>query len=447
MQFSEALRYLLDLGHETLAIKLGLRNIELLLAALDNPQKFYPAVQIAGTNGKGSTAVVLDSICRAAGIRTGLYTSPHLVSITERIRVGGVEISEEDFARLATIVGDAAERLMATNQIEALPTFFEQVTAIGLAEFKHKKVELAILETGLGGRLDATTAARADIVGITTIALDHQQYLGETLAKIAAEKAAIIRPGVAAIIGNQPLEALEVILRQCQTNAVVPNLNDCSFEVEMIGRDGEMLVTFESKQNRYPGLRVGLRGLHQLENIAVTIRLAESLQERGFAIPATAISAGIENASHAGRLELWPGPPPLLFDGAHNVAGALALRQYLDSFVTTPITMVFGAMSDKDLAEIAALLFPAATRLILTQFANPRAATVETLEKLVAVRGAPNEVQAARSTAEAITIAKEITPDGDLICITGSLYLVGDVQRELMEQGRQSGNERYGTKP
>src|SRR5688500_12523877 len=137
--------------------------------------------------------------------------------------------------------------------------------------------------------------------------------------------------------------------------------------------------------------------MHKLENIAVTIHLAESLQERGFAIPAKAIRAGIENASHAGRLELWPGRPPLLFDGAHNVAGALALRQYLDTFVTKPITMVFGAMADKNLAEIAALLFPAAKRLVLTQFANPRAATIETLENLLAVKGAPTEVQSARS--------------------------------------------------
>ena len=431
MQFDEALRYLLALGHETLAIKLGLRNIELLLATLDHPQKFYPAVQIAGTNGKGSTAVVLDSICRAAGIRTGLYTSPHLVSITERIRLGGIEISREEFARGATVVRDAAERLLNTNQIEALPTFFEQVTAIALAEFRKKKVQLAILETGLGGRLDATTAARADIVGITSIALDHQQYLGDTLAEIAAEKAAIIRPGVTAIIGNQPPEALEVILRHCKTNRVIPILNDCIFEVEDVSSDGQLFVTFETKQNRYPVLRVGLRGLHQLENIAVAVRLAESLRERGFAISAQAIIGGIENAVHAGRLELWPGRPSWLFDGAHNVAGALALRQYLDAFVTKPITMVFGAMADKNLAEIAALLFPAAKRLVLTQFANPRAATVDTLQNLVKVEGAPVEVQAAGSTAEAIGIAKDITPDGDLICVTGSLYLVGDVQAAL----------------
>ncbi len=249
MQFSEALRYLLDLGHETLAIKLGLRNIELLLAALDHPQKSYPAVQIAGTNGKGSTAVVLDSICRAAGIWTGLYTSPHLISITERIHVGGVEISQEEFARETTVVRHAAERLLATNQIEALPTFFEQVTAIALAHFRNKKVSLAILETGLGGRLDATTAANAEIVAITPVALDHQQYLGDTLASIAAEKAAIIRPGVTAIIGKQAPEALEVILRQCGDNDVIPSVSDCCFEVEELSSEGPMVVTFETKHD------------------------------------------------------------------------------------------------------------------------------------------------------------------------------------------------------
>lgn len=430
MEFSQALHYLLDLGHETLAIKLGLHNIELLLAALDHPEKSNPAVQIAGTNGKGSTAVVLDSICGAAGLKTGLYTSPHLVSITERIRVGGEEISKEEFASVASVVRDTAEGLVATQQIAAVPTFFEQVTAIALTEFKKKKVQLAILETGLGGRLDATTAAGADIVAITPIALDHQQYLGDTLASIAAEKAAIIRPGVTAIIGKQPPEALEVILRACRSNEVNPSLEDCEFNVDETSSDGRMLVTFVTKQDRYPRVRVGLRGLHQLDNIAVAIRLAESLRERGFGISAKAIVAGIETAKHPGRLELWPGSPAWLFDGAHNVAGAVALRAYLDSFVTQPLTVIFGAMADKNLKEIAAILFPIAQRLVLTQLANPRAASVETLQKLVAGDG-DVEVHAARTVTEAIKIAREITPDGDLICVTGSLYLVGDTQAAL----------------
>lgn len=436
MQFSEAVRYLLDLGHETLAIKLGLRNIELLLAALDQPQQSYPAVQIAGTNGKGSTAVVLDSICRAAGITTGLYTSPHLVSITERIRVEGIEISQEEFARVATVVRQAAEHLLKTNQIGALPTFFEQVTAIALAEFKEKKVSLAILETGLGGRLDATTVARAEIVAITPIALDHQQYLGETLAEIAAEKAAIVRPGVTAIIGKQSEEALEVIRGQCFLHHVDPNVADCTFEVDEVSLDGLMVVTFKTPSDEYRRVQVGLRGLHQLENIAVAIRLAESLRGRGFAISAKAIVTGIETARHPGRLEFWPGRPALLFDGAHNVAGARALRSYLDAFVTQRITLVFSAMADKNLEQMASILFPVAEQIVLTQQANPRAATKETLKQLATAAGESKQIHTATSPAEAISIARQITPADELICITGSLYLVGDMQRDLMAAGQ-----------
>src|SRR5215467_9497034 len=196
MNFQDAVEYLLSLGHETLTIKLGLRNTELLLASLGNPERSFPSVQIAGTNGKGSTAAMLDSMCRAAGIKCGLYTSPHLVSITERISISGTPISPEEFAGCVTIVRDISAQLLKDKQIEALPTFFEQLTVAALLAFRNAGIELAILETGLGGRLDSTTAAHAGIVGITSIAMDHEEYLGNTLKSIAAEKAAIIRPGV-----------------------------------------------------------------------------------------------------------------------------------------------------------------------------------------------------------------------------------------------------------
>src|SRR6266550_1556305 len=220
MHFDGALSYLLSLGHETLTIKLGLENTETLLAALGDPQAQFPAVQIAGTNGKGSTAAFLDSICRAAEIRAGLFTSPHLVSITERIKIGGESISEDEFARFTSTVKEAAEELIQQGRLETLPTFFEHVTAIALLAFREAKVELAILETGLGGRLDSTTAAGADIVAITPIAMDHEEYLGNTLAEIAAEKAAIIRPGVTAIVAPQSKEVREVIIRQGETVGV-----------------------------------------------------------------------------------------------------------------------------------------------------------------------------------------------------------------------------------
>src|SRR5258706_4644631 len=216
MSFDEALSYLLSLGHETLTIKLGLRNTETLLRALGNPHQVFPAVQIAGTNGKGSTAVMLDSICRAAGLRTALFTSPHLVRITERVKVCGREIAQAEFARLATTVREAVSRLLEDGSMAAPPTFFEQVTAIALLAFAEARADLAILETGLGGRLDSTTVARAETIAITPIALDHQEYLGETLAEIAAEKAAIIRPGVQPVVAPQRADAREVILRRCQ---------------------------------------------------------------------------------------------------------------------------------------------------------------------------------------------------------------------------------------
>jgi dihydrofolate synthase / folylpolyglutamate synthase len=412
MNFAEALSYLLSLGHETLTIKLGLANTETLLAALGNPHQDFPAVQIAGTNGKGSTAVMLDSICREAEVRTGLFTSPHLISITERISINGEQISEADFARFTAQVKETADELVQHGDLETMPTFFEQVTAIALLAFREAKVELAILETGLGGRLDSTTAARAETVAITSIAMDHEEYLGHTLAEIAAEKAAIIRPGVTAIIAPQTEEVLDVIVRQCAAAGVVPRL------VEPSGHENSS---------------ISLRGRHQIENAATAIALAEALREKAFVISRTAIIKGVETARHPGRLELWEGPPRILFDGAHNPAAARALRDYLNEFVTRPITMIFGAMRDKALTEMAAVLFPAADQLILTELDNPRAASLDMLKLAVPDDFAEAHIHRASSADEAVRIAKEITPANGQICVTGSLYLIGAVQKALKE--------------
>jgi dihydrofolate synthase/folylpolyglutamate synthase len=430
MQFHEALRYLLSLGHETLAIKLGLRNTELLLAALGDPHRSYPAVQIAGTNGKGSTAVVLDSICAAAGIKSGLFTSPHLVSITERVRIGGQEISQESFAQYATQISDAAQQLVDRGDIEVLPTFFEQLTAIALVAFREAKVDLAILETGLGGRLDSTSAARADLVAITPIAIDHEEYLGNTLESIAAEKAAIIRPGVTAIIAPQSAQALDVILRQCGRSNVQPSIANFPVSLEDTSADGRCYATFETRQDRYEHVLLGLRGRHQTINVAVAIRLAESLP---VSVPRWAIIEGIERASHSGRLELWETKPPFLFDGAHNVAGAQALRDYLDEFVRSPLTLVFGAMRDKNLDEMAAILFGAASQLVLTRSDNERAARIEKLREVASRVLDQGKISTADSVKDAIRIALNITPQNGLICVTGSLYLIGEAQSAAKE--------------
>jgi len=448
MNFDEALSYLLSLGHETLTIKLGLRNTKTLLDALGNPHQKFPAVQIAGTNGKGSTAVMMESICRAAGIRAGLFTSPHLISITERITIGGEQISEADFARLTAQVKTTAEELVEQGRLETLPTFFEHVTAIALLAFSEARVELAILETGLGGRLDSTTAAGARIVAITPIAMDHEEYLGHSLAEIAAEKAAIIRPGVAAIVAPQTREVLEVIIRQCESAGVEPRFVDSPlWSIPVPARyseqfstglweatpDGRCLVTFETGEYVYENLRIGLRGRHQTPNALAAIALADALRERGFAITRADIIRGIESAKHPGRLELWEGAPRFLFDGAHNAASARALREYLDEFVKEPIVMIFGAMRDKAVDEMAAALVPRAEVLILTALDNPRAASVDALR--AAVPGCFDEGKVLRSAtaADALNLARRVSPADGLVCVTGSLYLVGTVQKILKE--------------
>src|SRR5260370_25320781 len=449
MLFDQTLSYLLSLGHETLTIKLGLKNTETLLDALGNPHRQFPAVQIAGTNGKGAVAVTLDSICRSAGIRTGLFPSPHLVSITERIAIDGKSISEYDFARLTSQVKTTAEALVKQGELETLPTFFEHVTAIALLAFCEAKVELAILETGLGGRMDSTTAAGAEIVAITPVAMDHEEYLGDTLAKIAAEKAAIIRPGVTAVVAWQPAEALEVILEQCQRSRIKPRLiSDLStiFSLSSHGlsdpnsrilpqatEDGRICIALQTSHRRFETVCVGLRGRHQVTNAAVAVSLVAALRERGFEISSDAVKCGIETATHPRRLDVWQGPPSILFDGAHNPAAARVLREYLDEFVTKPITMVFSAMQDKALSKLASTLFNAADTLILTELDNPRGASLESLKHAVPRNIDSARVQSASSADQAMLLAERVASPTGLICVTGSLYLVGAVQKVLRQ--------------
>jgi dihydrofolate synthase/folylpolyglutamate synthase len=368
---------------------------------------------------------------RAASVKTGLYTSPHLVSISERIKINGREISRANFARHTERVRAAS--VVMRDEAGALPSFFEQVTAIALTALSEARVELAILETGLGGRLDATTAARAQVVAVTPVALDHQEYLGSTIAEIAAEKAAIIRAGTEAVVAPQLPDALNVILARCREVGVAPRFSTSDIEVSGATEDGRLRATFHTGEDVYENVALSLRGRHQLTNAATAIALAELLRARGFMqISRESIVVGLESAEHAGRLELITGELPILLDGAHNAAGARALRDYLDEFMRdTPVTLVFGAMRDKDLTEIAAALFPAADNLILTAIDNPRAAPTDALRAFVPASFDPAKVFLAPSSAEALRLARDLTPRDSLICVTGSLYLVGEIKSRL----------------
>ncbi len=432
MNFQESLEYLLSLGNEVLAMKLGLNSTEKLLAALGNPEQKMLKVQVAGTNGKGSTCAFLDAICRSSQIKTGLFTSPHLISITERIKIKGASISETDFAGHATRIREISEKLVEENELEAVPTFFEQMTAIAVSAFAEAEIELAILETGLGGRFDSVTATRAEIVAITPIDYDHQQILGNTLAEIAFEKAAIIRADTRVIVARQKHEANRVILGKCREVGVEPIFVSAELHIHKeIDEWGVFPLPLDTSvivnKKVYPHFILKMLGRHQYDNAALAIVIAETLSEFGFKVTGEDIKNGLETAEHKGRLEYYGN---ILFDGAHNVAGAKALSAYLDEFIKQPLTIVFGTMRDKDLPEIAKILFPKAKCLIFTKADNPRSMETTELMKFLPADFNMDNVYRRETVEEALWLAGWCSMHG-ITCVTGSLYLVGEAQKLL----------------
>lgn len=431
MNFPEAENYLFSLGNEVETMKLGLDNIRTLLDALGNPQNDYKKIQVAGTNGKGSVCAFLDSICVRAGIKTGLYTSPHLLSITERVKIGGVDISDEDFADLATRVREVSEKLVNDGRLERVPTFFEQVTAIAFLAFAEYKVELAILETGLGGRFDATTAANAEIAVITRIDLDHQEYLGDTIEKIAAEKAAIIRHNSIVCIGLQTDAVNAVVKNRCLALGLKPHtLESAKWERDNYYFD--LLVEGDS----FEEVALALKGEHQAENAALSILVTSRLKQF-FPISEENIFLGLENARHPGRLEeTWFEGVRVLIDGAHNPSGAAALSAFLKVYEPdSTIALLFGAVKDKSARRMLEYLLPLTSVAILTKSSNTRSMSLDDLMDSV-----PEEYSnrvfkvgdVSQAFDSALQLAKTFTRKAPaLIVVTGSLYLVGEVKKLL----------------
>jgi dihydrofolate synthase / folylpolyglutamate synthase len=435
MDFKQSVAYLYSLGHEVLAAKFGLDGIRLLLERLGRPDRRFPSVIVAGTNGKGSVSAMLDSIARVAGRRTALYTSPHLIRITERIKVNGQEIDEEAFARLATKVREAAEALVAEKRMPSPPSFFEQVTAIALCYFGDAKIDMAILEVGLGGRLDSTNVVAAALAVITAIDLDHQQILGETIGQIAHEKAAVIKPGGRAVIGRQKHEvATNVLMHRCLEASVLPVFANEPLNLTA-NEAGRLSFDYESSKSVYSAVTLGLRGRHQAENAAAAIEAAETLDELGFRINREAIIKGLRATVWPGRLEWIDERPALLLDGAHNAAGARALRVYLDEYWPGELTLIFGAMNDKDIHAMARSLFGTARTVVLTRVADPRSATGARIAQTAL--GASSNIFYTETVQEALSWARSVTPADGLICVAGSLHLVGAVKRLLEDEDSQ----------
>jgi len=429
------------LGHELSGLpsqKFDLDHTRLLLEALGNPHRQFAGVLIAGTNGKGSTAATLASIALASGLKTGLYTSPHLVHLNERIRVDGEAISDDDFGAGHAAVDIEAERLVDQGKLPWHPSFFEMMTAIAFAHFARERVDLAVIEVGMGGRLDATNVMEPLVSVITDIALDHQKYLGDTLREIALEKAGILRAGSAFVTLPQMPEANDAIGRRAMElgargiNAVpyVPPVSPASARY----LDGAI--------NRYPlevrgeqiMVETPLLGRHQLRNVALAIATAEELYAHGFqGITPETIQQGIRETRWPGRFQVIPATAEageIVIDAAHNPAGAWALRAALsERYGEIAPVIVFGAMQDKAIGEMTEILFPIAKAVVVTPVNNPRSASAQAIREAAQRTGA--DVIEAASPATALQRARELARGEAPIVLTGSIYLIGEVMVAL----------------
>jgi len=435
MNYDAAVRYLLTLGRElaaptqAAAAKFDLENITVLAERLGRPDRAYPSAHIAGTNGKGSTAAFLESILRHAGFRTGLYTSPHLERINERMRINGKEIGDESFAAVFTRLQALIEELLAARKLRAHPTYFECVTAMAFECFARERVEFGVFEVGLGGRLDATNILLPSVTVITRIDFDHENFLGHSLKEIAGEKAGILKPEVPVVLAEQRPEAREVILARAK-----------ELGCPVIETEREFQITRESSQNGFFRARVtelssgdscevapGLPARFQLQNALNAVATARQLARRGFRISTDEISEGISKTVWPGRLEKLQSNPDVYLDGAHNPGAARELAQFLEqNFAGRKIWLVYGALRDKAVDEVAGQLFPHAAEVIFTEPRTLRAISAPRLAEIASHHASSFTVIS--SAEQGLDQALAQAAPNDAIFITGSLYLVGQLR-------------------
>lgn len=418
MSYPDSVRYLYALGNELKAgAKFGLERMRTLLGALGNPERGQRFVHVAGTNGKGSTSAMIASALRCAGRRCGLFISPHLIEPTERIQIDGLPIQAGEFAAAFNEVHAVSERLIAEGRIDAHPSYFETVTAMALLHFRGR-CDVAVIEVGLGGRLDATNVITPELTVITPVSFDHEAFLGNTLNSIASEKAGILKPHVPLVLAPQQPEALRIMLARAEElGCPVEPIAECKVS--------ELAVDARGSSFQWDGVayRCPLPGRHQVTNALTAIEACRAL-----GLEADAIRRGLAETIWPGRLEYVRLAPDFVLDGAHNPAGAEALAAYIREFCAErPVWMVYGAMRDKAIEEVTSRLFPLADHLILTAPDFDRALRPEALAD---VTNHPH-CTIAPGSAQAIEIAERASAEA-IVFFTGSLYLVGEVRRALL---------------
>jgi len=397
-------------------MRFGLKAISELLSRLGNPQNSYKTILIAGTNGKGSTAAMIASILCSAGYKVGLYTSPHLVDVRERIVINGKKIPLKEFNRTIADVKDKKEQPV---------TYFEFLTAVAFVYFQRQKVDIAVLEVGLGGRLDATNVCKPLVSVITNISLDHMDYLGNTLDSIAHEKAGIIKQKGICITAAKQNKVLEVLKNVCLRRRA--KLYCLSSDIK-IKKQKDGILNYEGLYRNMKNLKIPLQGDHQLSNAALALAAIELCEKKGFSIADTAIYAGLKNTHWEARLEVLQNQPLFLLDGAHNPAGIIVLcRSLKKGFSYRRLILIFGALADKDYRRMLQKIVPLASIIILTQLKTKRAVPVNDIMETVKKMGYPAIVT--ENVGQAIERAQAMAKKQDLICATGSFYLAGEVKQ------------------
>jgi dihydrofolate synthase/folylpolyglutamate synthase len=457
MDYPAAVTYLLSLGRElaaptqAAAAKFNLENITVLDKRLGHPSRAYPSAHIAGTNGKGSTAAFLESILRHAGLRTGLNTSPHLEKINERIRIDGKEISDEDFAAVFTRIHQTIEQLLADGKLRAHPTYFECVTAMALEHFAQQRVDFAVFEVGLGGRLDATNILVPTVTIITPIDFDHENFLGHSLHEIATEKAGILKPNIPVVVAEQLPEAREVILNRAKELTCPVIETSVAYRIHEKPRSAQQTssesfatgtstaTTVEISSGWSLDISPSLPGHFQVQNALNAIAAARVLVTRGSRITDNAIASGISNTVWPGRLEKLQSHPDVYLDGAHNPAAARELAAFLaQNFASRKIWLIYGALRDKSVDEVAGWLFPLAAEVAFTEPRTPRAISASQLAEIAGYHTRHYETIPDAETALDHVLAKAEPEDAIFVC--GSLYLVGQLRAYWKNRARVAAN-------
>lgn len=428
MAYEQSVRYLFSLLGSIRKENFGLERMQRLVAELGHPERGPGIIHVAGTNGKGSTAAMIEAGLLAAGHSTGFYSSPHLLRINERFRVNGVSASDDVVASAIEQVRLANERLVAQHGRSGHPTFFESATAVALCLFRDAGVDYRIIEVGLGGRLDASNVVEPEIAVITRIAFDHEGFLGSSLKQIAGEKAAIIKAGCRAVLGSQHDQARCVLLDQARDVGVAVVDAQEAWRVANL-RDVDGYRQFEAtSENKSIAIQLGLAGAHQVENAITAVAVLDAL-----GVCSTAIAAGLREVNWPGRLELVDGCPRILLDAAHNPNGAQALAEFLKQQPSAPrVTLIYGSSREKAVDEVTGWLFPQVDHVILTRSRIKRALRPETLLR---ISGHHHDgIEVTDTLQEAIDSARSRCAPDDWIVIAGSVFLVGEA-RELLGCG------------